>query len=130
MFDKYQLPDIAEREAAAELLRASNKATDALGEADDRPSTELSDEEYKKISDASDAAWNAYRDHPIDLDTDSDGAPLRCCISGAPLTVDDETMDDPETGEKVLRAAIGMPPRPVDDQLAMDLPDLEGATAR
>lgn len=43
------------------------------------------------------------------------GVPVRCKISGVPVWTTDEALEDYDTGEVVLRAAIGLPPRPIDE---------------
>lgn len=58
------------------------------------------------------AAWAAYDGAAGPAVMIEDDQPVRCIITGVPLWEDDEVFEDPETGEKALRAAIGLPPRP------------------
>lgn len=77
-----RIPDLTEREEAARLLLAIDNAK------------------------------RAYADHPLALcGVDGMGGVLRCAISGVPLTVTDEIVEDNETGEVWLRSALGLPPR-------------------
>lgn len=45
------------------------------------------------------------------LGIDEDIDPARCARSGVVLLADDELVEDPETGERFLRAALGLPAR-------------------
>lgn len=54
----------------------------------------------------------------------TDTSVARCALTGVPLLSTDEVLEDPDTGEVVLRAAAGLPPRDVDDDDA----DHEGDT--
>lgn len=109
MFDKNQLPDITEREAAFELCKAWEEANERLyqmevGDADP--------EAIRLASAKSKEAQDAYDASGVDLEISPDLGAVRCSVSGTPVRVTDETLDDWVTGELVLRAAIGLPPRP------------------
>lgn len=41
-----------------------------------------------------------------------DGKAMICAVSGVPIWETDEIIEDPETGEVFLRAALALPPRP------------------
>lgn len=59
--------------------------------------------------DAVDAAWQAYKDHPLEFSDER-----LCALSGLPILDDDETLEDTETGDEVLRVLV-IPPRPSED---------------
>ena len=57
-------------------------------------------------------ARQKYADPPTPaLALDDDENPVRCAKSGAPIYEDDEFVEDGETGEIWLRAALGLPSR-------------------
>ncbi len=72
--------------------------------------------EYVEVEEALERAAGAYNElEGPSLLTGEGGIPLRCKISGVPVWSTDEILEDFETNEVVLRAAIGLPPRPVDE---------------
>lgn len=57
----------------------------------------------------------AYEEAPGDsLLTNWQDEPILCAKSGLPILESDEYVEDEETGEHFLRAALGLPPRPVE----------------
>lgn len=80
---------------------------------------EESGPELAAAREASSLADKAYTDLGMDLLTTSgygeDPKIVRCALSGVPLFEDDEIMEDPETGEAILRCLV-LPPRPAEDE--------------
>ena len=71
------------------------------------------DPEIAAMNAQAEAAHRAYSDHPGDaILTDDNGEPRVCGASGAPLYESDEVVEDNETDEIWLRAALMLPPRP------------------
>ena len=103
MFDKNQLPDIEAREKKAALYEVWMNATDETAE----------------------AAQDAYEafDAP-GIAEDANGGALRCAMCGAPIFEGDETVEDWKTDEVFLRVAIGLPPRPSEEQVLPDMEDV------
>lgn len=63
-------------------------------------------------------AERAYMDAPGDaLAENDDGDAVICAKSGLPIFETDEVVEDPDTGEVFLRAALGLPPRKDQDEL-------------
>jgi hypothetical protein len=118
MFDKNQLPDITEREAAFELHKAYEEADDAyfrlLGEADP--------EAVRLAKAKSDEALSAYDAAGVDLMLDQHGNAIRCALSGAPVVEIDDVFCNLKTDQCVLSLAIGVWPLSPEEQL---LPDME-----
>lgn len=64
-----------------------------------------------------DRAEEAYNNAPGDaILTDWKDEPIFCAKSGVVLFETDEYIEDTETGEHFLRAALGLPARPVEDE--------------
>ena len=62
-------------------------------------------------------AEQAYRDAPGDaLMEDYQNNAVLCAATGIPIWESDEIVEDNETGQVFLRAALGLPPRPADDE--------------
>ena len=119
MFDKNQLPDITEREAAFALHKVWADLADKSYELWQNDA----DPEAVRLADAKrDEALAAMEASGMVLETGEDGNAVLCVVSGAPIVEGDETFFDYSTGEHVLRAALGLPPRPSEEQL---LPDME-----
>jgi hypothetical protein len=113
MFDKNQLPDITEREAALALHKAWAELADKSYELWQNDA----DPESVRLADAKrDEAEAALEASGMTLETGEDGNAVRCVVSGAPIVEGDETLFDYSTGEHVLRAAIGLPPRPSEEE--------------
>lgn len=56
------------------------------------------------------AATKAWQDFPCeDFNRDDDDEPVLCALSGLPIFDGDCVMEDPTTGEKVLKACLGVP---------------------
>ncbi len=121
MFTKDQLPDITEREAAFKLHKVWEEAADkayTLWQNDADPeAVRLADTKRQEAEDAYEACG-------IELEVDSALGAVRCVVCDAPIVVGDETFFDHETEEHVLRAAIGLPPRPSEEDEQL-LPDME-----
>ena len=65
---------------------------------------------------AAEAAEQAWRDFPgikeeLETDIDGDGreSPVYCAITGLVISEDDHVFEDPNTGEIVLKKALGIP---------------------
>jgi hypothetical protein len=102
------ITDLDLREQAAALWDAYLAAESALENAPDGTDLEALDA-------ARDAADQAYNDLPSPALACSYYAhpdKYRCSVCGIPVWDEDEFLEDSETGEIVLRAAIGLPPRP------------------
>lgn len=71
-----------------------------------------------KLRAAMEAAEQAYMDAPGDglLENGWKGEAVICAKSGLPIYDTDEIVEDNETGEYFLRAALGLPPRPVEEE--------------
>lgn len=78
-----------ERRAAVEAYKTALKAIDEKHEA--------------QGLDLNDPTWSSFAEFK------------RCAKSGLVLFDEDEVIIEHETGEVFLRAALGLPPRPVDD---------------
>lgn len=124
MFDKSQLPDIAEREAAYLLHKVYEEAGDAVFAAEE--DTSIPDETLALLEAKAKEAEAAFEAAGVDLATDHIGNAILCAVSGAPILADDECLEDAETGEMVLRVAVGLGPRPVEVDESI-LPSLEVA---
>lgn len=129
-----EIENLNEREEAARLLNAYRDATEAYV-AEERKRPPLTQDQHERLtalneryaaekmeilghdqglqdlSEAEEAALDAYNVHELTLLEDEDGRPLRCAISRAPICDYDEIVEDPETGETFLRSATGLPPR-------------------
>lgn len=120
MFSKSDLPDIAEREQAFELHRVWEELADKAHELFQNEA----DPEAIRLADAKrNEAEEALADCGIALESDDEGNAVRCAICDAPIRVGDETLFDYDTGEHVLRVAIGLPPRNQEEKEL--LPDVE-----
>lgn len=76
----------------------------------------LGPNEKSALDAAAQTARSAYYDAAGDgLLEDGDGDAVLCAASGAPIYDTDEIVEDPETGETFLRAALGLPARPADE---------------
>lgn len=124
-FDPASLADLAQRHEAARLHDIWHATW----------TKELDADEDESVSDADAAALTRDRQKAAfeaeaycdgigkTLLTDYEEALTRCAASGVPLWEDDEVIDDGETREVFLRAALGLPPRPIKTAL----PDQEEA---
>lgn len=65
-------------------------------------------------------AWLEY-DYGAPVRTDDDFEPIICAASGLPVFEDDQVIEDADTGEFYLRAALGLPP--------LETPDEDAAAA-
>lgn len=96
----------AKYNADREALRAEQ--AEALGIAD-----------LQAKADAAEKAWIAS---PLNIETAEDDdyneIVVRCAKTGVVILEDDETVRDEGTGEVFLRAALGLPPRPVEQEEA------------
>jgi hypothetical protein len=126
MFDKSNLPDLEEREKALGLLKAFYEASRLRDDADPH----ITDEEFKGLDDAADTAEQAYERFGVELmRTYDEDLALFCGMCGVALREGDEILEDAETGEAFLRAAVGLPPRKKAEGNQLELPELEGAEA-
>lgn len=80
------------------------------------PTDRAEREEAARLVDAVAEAHMAYSRHPVSLLLDDDGDVQRCAATGIPITIHDETVEDVDTGEIWLRAALGLPPREGEDE--------------
>jgi len=115
--DTSKITNIAEREEAAKLLDAVNAAEQAYSDAQDKPETEVSDEELGRLDRAQKAAQKTYNDHPLDVDYNSysdDQNVIRCALSNIPILSDDELLEDAH-GRKVLSVLVLPPYEDSDD---------------
>jgi hypothetical protein len=103
-----KIPDLAERENAAVLLRALVDAEIAVGEA---PDDQLEAARAKR--DAADDAYSALGFPAFYTDENQDA--IRCALSGVPMHEDDEYLKDPKADEMVLRCFTGLPPREMEE---------------
>lgn len=72
-------------------------------------------EEAARLYEVMIAAQEAYQEFGLQVvDHTGDGA-ARCAITGQIVLDTDEYLEDVETGEVVLRSAIGLPPREPED---------------
>lgn len=83
------------------------------------------DERTSDVIDAIEARYDAMPeiDEPEgagEVLTDRWFRPERCAKTGVVLLEDDEIVEDEETGEKFLRAALGLPPRETEEDEAED----------
>lgn len=118
-------PDnMEERLEALRLYEEFRRLDNARAEA----TTIMPDEEYDVLDKAADAAQEAYDTHPTPPLIESYDAESvkRCGVCEAPLFEDDELLVDPSTGELFLRSALGLPPRPKEEEGQM-LPDMAEA---
>ena len=77
--------------------------------------TNLADrEESARLFLAREEARRAFADCPIRVLEGQDG-PMRCERTGIPICEGDEVVEDLETGEVWLRAALGLPARDILD---------------
>lgn len=98
-----------ERNALEERLE---QECDAL---EDQKHTEL---DISGLADKAKAAKKARYDYPEQISTvweDNNYVPERCAKSGVTLLNSDEIIADEQTGETWLRAALGLPPRPIEE---------------
>lgn len=72
--------------------------------------------EMAELKAKADAAAQAYEEAPGPaLMTSWNDEPIICAATGLPIWEDEETVRDDETDEIFIRAATGLPPRPVVD---------------
>lgn len=118
-------PDnMEERLEALRLYEIFRAAEDAR---DDAPNS-MPHDEYKALDGAADAAHQAYEDHPTPalIERFEDSQIVRCGITGVPLFETDEILEDCHTGEMFLRSALGLPPRPAEEE-GQEMPDMAEA---
>lgn len=84
-------------------------------------------EEAARLVEALRDARKALADHPVKVAVDTLGEVVRCERSGVPILHDDETVEDPETGEIWIRSAIGLPARAILDEDDPDMTEDESA---
>ena len=91
--------------------------------------TNLADREAAvRLYEAIEDARRARADHPVRVLEGSDGNAMRCERTGIPICEGDETVEDLETGEVWLRAALGLPARDIlDDEDEEEVMDDESA---
>lgn len=117
------LPDMQKRNEAAVLFEALIAACKARDDApDNSPDMASLDAAVEKAQDAYDdydapALWESYVDE----------SKFRCAVTGIPCWEDDEVLEDSETGDIVLRAAIGLSPRPKEEASNEDEDETETA---
>ena len=105
------ITDLPLREQAADLWDAYLAAEDALENAPE-------DADLTSMDAARDAASDAYDalvSPSLAISYYKYAEKYRCVVCGIPVWDTDEFLEDPETGDLVLRAAIGLAPRPVDE---------------
>lgn len=121
MTTTYVPDDIETRRNALALFNAASAASKAY-EDNDPDQSGISDDELDANAKA---AWDAYEaaDGPALMTDIYDEKAHVCAVSGVPLWAEDEVLEDADTGEYVLRAAVGLPPRPktTDDETDDDV---------
>jgi hypothetical protein len=142
-----ETPDLLEREEAARLLTAYRDAIDAQRNDEYPPDVQarldVIQAEYEKariavlagyrrelhagIEAAIAKTMNAYMSHPMAMLEDDEGRPVRCAKSNIPILVDDEVVEDSETGETYLRSALGLPLRAIEEDDADEDSEFEDA---
>lgn len=108
----------AEEKAARDAYYAARKAAEEKYDAEVIAINQkyLGDSSKPALDAAASAARSAYYDaEGAGLLEDGDGDAVLCAASGAPIYDTDEIVEDPETGETFLRAALGLPARPADE---------------
>lgn len=118
MTSTYVPDDIDVRRKALELLNAA-LAADKTHEDNDPDQSGIADDE---LAAKAWAAWAAYEEAegPAIMQIGLEDIPAVCAVSGVPVWVGDEVLHDSHTDEVVLRAAIGLPPRPDSDDESED----------
>lgn len=111
-----------EKEAALEVYRARLKALEADCEAEQQRVVGPIDAQraaiiarYAAQMTEADAALPEDTEDHVDLDSIT-----RCAKTGFVILNEDETVEDYETGEVFLRAALGLPPRASDEDDSAD----------
>lgn len=104
--------DLRCKEAHREVSKKFEQERDELR---NQRAAERGTSEYRAAELAEKAARDAYYAHPLTVDTGHDDKLQRCALSGVALLSDDETLDDEETGEKILRCLL-LPARPVENE--------------
>lgn len=114
LWTKDDVPDLAQREAAAKLYLAYAAACDAYDKADEERADEAT---LLRLSDEMEAAEDAYEEAEGGaIRTDFEGGKIeRCAVTGVPLWDSDQTLMCEASDDLVLRAAIGLPPISADD---------------
>jgi hypothetical protein len=100
-------PTKEQREEAARLYAQRYHADIAVNEA--------SDEDYPRLQAAADLAEHAYKRHGLDVDITWAGEIKTCTISGVPLLTTDEVFEDVIARQYILREALNLPPRQIED---------------
>lgn len=107
-----QYSELEDKYAAAlsQLRQDHRDAVDAVRRQYEPP--ELADLKAK-----AEAAAQAYEDAPGPaLMTDWSDQPIICAASGLPIWEDEQIVRDDESDEVYIRAALGLPPRPIEDE--------------
>lgn len=101
-----------------------------MNEANPLP-TNLDDrEEAVRLFEAIEDARRARANYSLRVLEGSDGNAMRCERTGIPICEGDETVEDLETGEVWLRAALGLPARDIlddEDEVMEDESEYEAA---
>lgn len=112
-------PDVPE-EASRRIREISNTYHDTANQLREKYEADVDavEAQYRAPSplrEVRDAASAAYEASPgPGLLTDYDDDPVLCAKTGLPIWATDEIVEDPETGETFLRAALGLPARAID----------------
>jgi hypothetical protein len=86
-----------------------------MNEANPLPTNLSEREEAVRLFEAIEDARRARADYPVRVLEGNDGNPQRCERTGIPICEGDEIVEDLETGEVWLRAALGLPARDILD---------------
>ena len=106
-----------------ELEERQQTESDALEDRHTKECDALADQKHTELGISAlaakaKAAKKARYDYPEQINTvweDDKYVPERCAESGVVLFDSDETIADQQTGETWLRAALGRPPRPIEE---------------
>lgn len=113
-------------EERLELLKLYEASVAADRAHEDAP-RDMPEAEYAALAIAARNADTAYVDYPLaGLVTGYEGDVLFCGACEAPLLEDDELLEDAHTGELFLRSALGLPPRPAEEE-GQEMPDMAEA---
>lgn len=86
-----------------------------MNETNPLPTNLAEREESARLFEAREESRRAFADYPVRVLEGQDG-PMRCERTGIPICEGDETVEDLETGEVWLRAALGLPARDIIDE--------------
>jgi len=110
LFGEYQSMLIEAREAREGSMRAINAAYEEKVDAIRAQAAGQAGANIEALRAAAAAAERAWEDHDSpQVLTDDEGDLVLCALTGVALFEDDPVLEDEHTGEKVLKAALGVP---------------------